>query len=222
MFGIAVRSLRVIEAADLRHDGNVFNLLRLFLASAVIFSHAYALVGFRDADPSLQWLPFTISRLAVLLFFTLSGFLVTPSLVARGVGQFGVARLLRMVPGLWVMLFVTSAIVLIGFTAVPVAENAGLVRYIGRNMLLLSGAYTIDGAFAGQSYATVINGSLWTITFEVQCYLLLAVAGALGIVRRRGLLLGFWLAGIVLMLWMPVGELYRIVASWRFRSSPAC
>jgi peptidoglycan/LPS O-acetylase OafA/YrhL len=67
-----------MTAEDVRHNGNIFNILRLVFASAVIFSHAYVLNGL--PDPSEAVLPFSVSRFAVMLFFTLSGFLVTNSL----------------------------------------------------------------------------------------------------------------------------------------------
>jgi hypothetical protein len=39
--------------------------MRLVLASAVVWSHSYALLGQRDLDPSLALLPFPVSRVAV-------------------------------------------------------------------------------------------------------------------------------------------------------------
>lgn len=194
---------RTIEAADLRHDGNIFNLLRLILSSAVIWSHAFALLGQREADPSLIVLPFTISRLAVLLFFTLSGFLVVQSLIHRGPRNFAIARALRMLPGLWVMLIITSAIVLLAFTTVPPLQNPGWWAYIARNLLLQSGGYFIDGAFTGQASPALVNGSLWTISREVQCYIALGLLGAAGLLRQRSLLLVAWLIAIAVHMALP-------------------
>ena len=47
-----------------------------------------------------------------------------------------------------------------------------------------------------------VNGSLWTIFYEVHCYLLVALLGVCGLLRRRS----WWLAGTGLLLlgrWMP-------------------
>lgn len=193
-----------MTAADVRHDGNIFNILRLVFASAVIFSHAYVLNGF--PDPSEAALPFSISRFAVLLFFTLSGFLVTNSLQSRGVRQFGKARALRMLPGLWVMLLVTAAAATLGFGTLPVAAlpgNASLWHYLARNGLLIGQHYSIDGVFAGNPLPFTVNGALWTIPREVQCYIVLALVGAIGLLSRRDVLLLLYLAGTAILMVLP-------------------
>jgi peptidoglycan/LPS O-acetylase OafA/YrhL len=194
---------RPVADDDLRHNGNIFNLLRLVLASAVIFSHSFDVVGLTGQDPSLDVLPFPVSRLAVLLFFTLSGFLVTPGLMRRGFKSFVVARGLRLLPGLWAMLLVTTAVVMLFFTAVPMGQNSGLFNYLVRNLLLLQGGYVINGAFADQPMAQAVNGSLWTISREVQCYLILAGLGWAGVLAKRRLMLALWLGGMVLHMTVP-------------------
>lgn len=200
---VQTRQVRVITAADFRPDGNIFNVMRLVLASAVIWSHSFALFGVHDDDPSLDFLPFTISRLAVLLFFTLSGFLVVPGLIRRGARSFAVARALRMLPGLWVMLIVTSVVVLAVFTDVPPQANRGWWEYIGRNLLLQGGGYFIDGAFGGNFEPNLVNGSLWTISREVQCYIILAALGSLGLLRDRRVLLVLWVLGVAVHMLLP-------------------
>ncbi len=195
---------RSIEADDVRHNGNIFNILRLVFASAVIFSHAFVLNGF--PDPSEAVLPFSISRLAVLLFFTLSGFLVSNSLQTRGVRQFAIARALRMLPGLWVMLLVTALVVCILFGALPLASlpgNASFWRYLGFNGLLIGRNYSIDGVFLANPIPALVNGALWTIPREVQCYVVLAIVGSVGLLQRRHFLLVAFLAGLVVHIVLP-------------------
>lgn len=211
---------RFITPADLRHDGNVFTLVGWVLASAVMFSHAFELTGHHagaDSDPSRWLLPFPVSRLAVLLFFSLSGFLVTGSLVKRGVGDFVVARSLRLVPGLWAMLAVTTVIAGLVFTAQPMAAyvaNPGVHRYIAFNAILLGQAYAIADVFAANPLPFIVNGSLWTIPQEVRCYLALALIGATGLlVHRRVFTTLFVLAEIVDLL-VP-GDAVRFLAAPR-------
>ncbi|MFZ4689350.1 MAG: acyltransferase family protein [Polymorphobacter sp.] len=196
---------RTIGPADVRHQGNIFNILRLLFASSVIFSHAYELTG--NPDPSDAVLPFSVSRFAVLLFFTLSGFLVTNSLEMRGVLQFAQARALRMLPGLWVMLVVTAVIATIGFGTLPLAAmpgNASLWQYLLRNAFLLGHYYSIDGVFVANPIPTAINGSLWTIPREVHCYIALAIIGATGLLARRHLLLVGYGLGIAAHMLLPL------------------
>ena len=204
----ATRLGRPMTDDDVRHNGNIFNILRLVFASAVIFSHTYVLGGF--SDPSAAELPFSVSRFAVLLFFTLSGFLVTNSLQSRGVRQFARARALRMLPGLWVMLLVTAAVTTLAFGTLPAAAlpgNASLWQYLARNGLLIGKHYSIDGVFAGNPLPFTINGSLWTIPREVHCYIALALVGAIGLLSRRHVLLGLYLAGTAIVMLMPLALL---------------
>lgn len=52
-------------------------------------------------------------------------------------------------------------------------------------------AYTdLPGVFSRNPLAGLMNGPLWTIPMEAMCYAALAIAGAMGMFRRR------WLATI--------------------------
>ena len=185
---------RPITGADLRADGNAFTIVRVVLATLVIFSHAFILTGHGGDDFTRIVLPAPVSAFAVLLFFSLSGFLVTGGLIRRGALSFAVARALRLLPGLSVMLLVTAAAGAF-FVAAPIAAYLGepsLHRYLWRNLALLGQAYSIVGVFPANPDADLVNGSLWTIPREVQCYLGLAVAGAIGLLRdRRVVLIAF-------------------------------
>jgi peptidoglycan/LPS O-acetylase OafA/YrhL len=195
---------RFIEDADIRHSGNIFNILRLVFASAVIYSHAFVLNGL--VDPSEALLPFTVSRFAVLLFFTLSGFLVTNSLQVRGIRQFAKARALRMLPGLWVMLLVSAAVTTMIFGSLPISAlpgNASLWQYLFTNGLFIGRHYGIDGVFEQNPLPLVINGALWTIPREVQCYVTLAIAAAFGLLPKRQRLLMIFILGIAIHLLLP-------------------
>lgn len=195
---------RFIAPADLRHDGNIFNVLRIIFASAVIFSHAYVLTG--NEDPSAAVLPFSVSRIAVLLFFSLSGFLVTNSLMTRGVRQYAFARGLRMLPGLWVMLVITALASTLLFNRQPAGEtatSASFWQYLAYNGALIGRQFGIVGTYPDNPFAGVINGSLWTIPREVQCYIALALIGAAGLLSRRWWLLAAFVIGTFVHLALP-------------------
>ena len=197
---------RPIAPGDLRHDANILTVLRWSLATAVVFSHSFVLTG-AGPDPSEAVMPFPVSRLAVLLFFTLSGFLVTGSLVKRGVRQFAVARALRLFPGLWVMLVVSAAAVALWFSAVPFAQVAAepeFKRYLVRNALLLSDAYTVPHVFAHNLIPDLINYSLWTLRHELRCYIALAVVGVIGLLAARRWLLALFVVAVVAQLLVPL------------------
>ncbi|QXQ08290.1 acyltransferase [Sphingosinicellaceae bacterium] len=179
---------RRLTPADLTADGNAFTALRWLLATSVMFSHGWDLTQYRAGlDPSVPIIGIPISGLAVFLFFSLSGFLVTGSLVKRGARDFALARALRLVPGLWVMLLVTT----LGLGAVlgtlPFARfvtDPQTWLYVARNASLLVSDYKLPGVFENLPVAGV-NGSLWTIPQEVRCYIVLGVLGAVGALRSR-------------------------------------
>ncbi len=205
-----MRSLwgRTVAPGDLRADANAFTLLRWILATTVMFSHGWDLTQpTRGLDPSVAILSFPVSRLAVFLFFTLSGFLVAGSLVKRGVAEFAVARALRLLPGLWMMLLLLPLVLWAAFGTVPFATfiaDPTTHRFVWRNALLLGGEYRLPFVFAGHPVADVANGSLWTIPLEVRCYIALAVTGAIGLLlpRRRFTLL-FGAAALVHLVLPP-------------------
>ena len=183
-------------------------MLRWLLAATVMVSHGWDLTqSQRGLDPSVALLSFPVSRLAVFLFFTLSGFLVAGSLVKRGVRDFAIARALRLLPGLWTMLVVLPVVLWAAFGTMRFAAFAAdpaTLRFIGRNALLIGGEYRLPGLFAGHPVPGVANGSLWTIPLEVRCYIMLALIGAAGLLlpRRRATLL--IVSGMALHLALPI------------------
>jgi peptidoglycan/LPS O-acetylase OafA/YrhL len=165
---------------------NNFNALRLLFATSVLLSHAFELVdGNRGREPLTRLFgTLSLGEVAVDSFFLLSGYLIAQSWMnSDGIVDFIRKRALRIYPGF----VVASAIsvLLIG----PMA--AGAVNYFGElnlpkfvlELVLLFEPKT-PPVFAGDPYP-VVNGSMWSITYEFRCYLLIALAGTMGILRRR-------------------------------------
>jgi MYXO-CTERM domain-containing protein len=59
------------------------------------------------------------------------------------------------------------------------------LRYVAGNAALLITQYDIAGILAATPNGVSFNGSLWTLVFEAGCYGLVALLGALGLLRRR-------------------------------------
>lgn len=201
------RSGRVIAPGDLRHDANMFTIIRWVLASSVLFTHGFAFTGHPEAaDPTTLALPFPVSRLAVLLFFSLSGFLVAGSLIKRGITDFAVARALRLIPGAWMMLAVTTIVLGLWFNDGTFAElvlSPSLHRYIINNMLFLGRAYSLDGVLTHNPEPMLANGSLWTLRHEVRCYAVLAIVGAVGLLASRRVLTAGFVVYLIVDLIVP-------------------
>lgn len=179
----------VIEDGKLKAFANNFTLIRIILASAVIITHSYWRVyGIEGQDHFSAFLGKPISAYAVDGFFFLSGFLVYPSLLRRKkLWPFAQARLARLWPALAVSVLLVVAVGAV-ITTASLAEYFGgpTRRFIIMNLLLQSKAYTLTGLFCGNELCNV-NGSLWTIAWEVRCYALLGLLFMLGLTSERAM-----------------------------------
>lgn len=160
---------------------NNFNILRLLAAIAVLVTHGFALVtGDVKQEPLREYIGITLGTIAVDAFFVTSGLLVTHSLLCRrDVRAFILSRVLRIVPGLFVMLLVTVFVFGLLVSDLTVAEylrNKEIFYYFAKCLTLVSGvAYFLPGVFSENPYPGVVNGSLWTMPHEVRAYVVLLV-----------------------------------------------
>lgn len=161
---------------------NNFNLIRIAAAYAVLVSHSFALaLGTGDAEPLRHTLGMTPGSIAVDVFFLTSGFLVTASLLTKQDSlDFVVARVLRIFPGLLVMLLLSVFVVGLGFTTLPwqnYLTDPHTYKYFAKCLTLVRGVdFELPGVFTGNPYRNAVNGSLWTLPHEVAMYLILVVA----------------------------------------------
>ena len=91
---------------------NNFNLLRLFAAALVLYSHSFHLLDRRHEEPIGAWFGwFDASVLGVSIFFFISGFLVCRSWdTRRDPVSFLTARVLRIAPAYWCVLLVVALV----------------------------------------------------------------------------------------------------------------
>lgn len=157
---------------------NNYNLVRFLAAVAVIFSHSFILahgpVG--GADPLGAYLGYPISALAVNIFFIISGLLITRSLVERqDLVRFTVSRILRIFPGLFVALL--FCVFVVGAVATDLSlgeylESPAIYYFITNNIWLFDNIiqYGLPGVFQLNPYPGAVNGSLWTLPWELYAY----------------------------------------------------
>jgi peptidoglycan/LPS O-acetylase OafA/YrhL len=161
------------------HDNNL-NLLRVVAAMLVLVSHSVTVAtGRADLEPGRGLLGLSLGDVAVDIFFVVSGFLVTGSLMrSNSLAKYAAARGLRIVPGLWVALLFTVLVVAFRFSAQPAGEvlsDPATWRYLARNALIVTGAdFNLPGAFEGNPFPRNVNASLWTLPLEVWMYIILA------------------------------------------------
>lgn len=196
------------------HRSNLFDLLRIAAASAVIFSHHFHIT--RTAPPS--WLHSNmVGGVAVMTFFTISGYLVTQSWLRQPqVMPFLFKRFLRIWPG--VLVAVLSNVFLFGvvFTSLPAADFLVHPETLGyfRNLLLIKDYPNLPGVFENNPLKHLMNGPLWTIPMESLCYLVLAGAGLLGVFRSRAIACVAGLAYIAFFLTARNADLTGEMRHW--------
>lgn len=189
-------------ALALNGTNNSLGLIRLVLASLVIFDHAFPLGGF-GVDPVkvITQDQASLGSLAVGGFFAISGYLIAKSGMSGDVVQFMWRRTLRIFPAYWLVLLVT------GFIIAPLIWSLGYGRellafftpggglsYFLSNFTLTIGAYGIHDLLATTTPyglevgASVFNGSIWTLIYEWNCYLIIAVLVLFGVLRNARVL----------------------------------
>ena len=188
---------RVVET-DRR---NSFDAIRMFAAFCVFFSHELGMAGY--VEPTLGPLGITLSSTGLYIFFGLSGYLVFRSLLRdpRPL-RFIQARLLRIYPG-WIVSMVFCVLLGAAVTTVPQAEfwRDPLTRhYLLHNVPILTTPteFLLPGVF-GTARWSAVNGSIWTVKYELLCYgLILGLSGLAAALRvRRAALLAIVTAGLV-------------------------
>ncbi|WP_045835504.1 acyltransferase [Hyphomicrobium sp. 99] len=177
---------RTIESGLSGRENN-FDLIRLFAAWLVLFSHSFDLLNRAGEDPTglIFGGQARGGGLGVAIFFVISGFLVTRSVVTRSISQYLCSRALRIVPALAVV----SAISV--FVIGPLYSSLPPQDYFARtetwsyllNTIIWPIRYTLPGVFTELPSAS-INGSLWTLQIECLFYLLLPVLAAVGLIKK--------------------------------------
>lgn len=168
---------------------NNFNLLRFIFASLVIVSHAHEL---RDGNRSNEILTrifgsISFGDLAVDCFFILSGYLISKSWIERpSVWAFFSSRVLRIYPGFIVASLFCAFLVGPIYGAFDYFQSFNPMSYLGSVGKLKSPA--IPPVFQGSHYP-VVNGAMWSISYEFVCYMLVLVCGIVGVFKRSYLFL---------------------------------
>jgi peptidoglycan/LPS O-acetylase OafA/YrhL len=205
---------------------NSFGFLRLVLALAVVYAHAYVLGFGSDASWKPLWAlsvsPVDASTLAVAGFFALSGFMITSSGRRLGIGRFAWHRALRILPGLWACLLVT-ALVLAPFLYAHLHNGSlsgfwrhpdGPFTYLkGSWTTAMSSGYDVSGvmrtaAGRGLVHSTAFDGTLWSLSYELFCYVVVGVLAVGGCLKRAPrvvplIALGLWSSMLLNLLHAP-------------------
>lgn len=165
---------------------NNFALIRLVLALAVVVSHAFSVTtGAVDDEPLTRSTGFTLGEHAVNGFFAVSGFLVTMSFDRRGWRDYVLARFLRIAPGLVAAVLLVALVMGALLTRLPLADyyrDAGLWRFVTATLTSFKSTAALPGVFESNPFSFPM-GTVWTLKYEVLCYVGVVAAGLVGLLR---------------------------------------
>lgn len=196
---------------DKTHSVNNFDFIRLVAALLVIEGHSFALSDINLVEPFSRLVKSTYSgEIAVDIFFLISGYLITKSyLSSNNLFKYILNRVLRIAPGLIVccLLTVFFIIPLVFYLMETLPNNyfhqISTYRYL-YNILLYPIQFTIDGiSFSKGVFGNAINGSLWTLSYEFTCYIIIAILGITRLLKKEAVIMIFTMSYIISICQFP-------------------
>ncbi len=165
-----------------------FDYLRIGLSVAVLGWHSITLATpSPEFDAELWSGPFRFLAAAIIpMFFALSGFLVTGSLGRTRLHQFVTLRFIRLIPALAVEITLSAGIIGLLFTTLPASQYLGSSGFYAYFLNIVGDIhFYLPGVFDEKPSQGLMNGQLWTIPFELECYLALVLLAVATMTRRR-------------------------------------
>ncbi|BBY22622.1 acyltransferase family protein [Mycobacterium stomatepiae] len=168
---------------------NALNAWRLILATEVIVWHSFGVTGSDVASAPVRRMMFT---LGVDGFFVISGFLITASWLNHPrLRDYLIARALRILPGFYVCLIVVAfvfapiGVAIQGGSAAQLLSSGAPFEFVVENSAVAILDHGVGGTPTGIPISGLWDGPLWTLFFELLCYIGVAVLGVAGLARRR-------------------------------------
>jgi len=189
-----------MKAAFDQRQNNI-DFVRIFLALLVILSHSYSLALDNERTEPFNLLSKgqgTGGRIAVDLFFILSGFLIAASYERSSSAlSYLRKRVARIYPAFILLTLITVGVVLpLAHGRVAGATFSDRALNVIGNTLLLRNIGT-EGAFPHNPAISDVNGSLWSIAFEFWCYIGVMLLGLTGLLRSKKFLLTAFIGSVL-------------------------
>lgn len=175
--------------------GPGFELTRLVLASGVVLWHTLVITS---SEPEARVSPLWLFAWGLVpMFFVLSGFLVTKSVLRLQPRDYLLNRAARIVPALAVDIVLCALVIGPLVTILPLSDYVADPAFRNYFFNIFGWVhYFLPGVFLSNRLAQTVNGSLWTVPYELGCYIVLAGLMAIGFLRRArwtALLVAGWL-----------------------------
>jgi peptidoglycan/LPS O-acetylase OafA/YrhL len=179
---------------------NNISTVRVTLALMVLWSHSFAFYFDDEKREPISILLrglYNAGNVGVACFLIMSGALVLRSWeTSRNFKSFVIKRAKRLYPAYIVAVFVGAFVIAPFYANIDPIDllRTGFLKWLFAN-LVFRGYAPVDNVFV-HSPITIINGSLWSIGYEVICYVALVMAAAL---LRTRLVIGCWFAMLILI-----------------------
>ena len=165
-----------------------FDYMRVVLALLVVLGHSLLVSG--DDSGRSYVFPGIVDSIrspgVLALFFALSGFLVSASLIrTKGLGTFLGLRALRIAPALCVEIVLSALIlgpILTTSTLSAYFSSGDFYKYFFNTIGWIH--YNLPGVFLNHPAGRQVNGSLWTVPYEAECYIALTLLAFVGLKKR--------------------------------------
>jgi peptidoglycan/LPS O-acetylase OafA/YrhL len=167
------------------------------LSVSVLCIHSFAVSYGKQGEIFLYQPPLRgVVTMILPVFFALSGILVSASFVrTQNIIRFLGLRALRLVPALMVEVFLSAMLLGPLFTTMSLGEYFTNAEFWSYFLNILGHIhYLLPGVFRDNPFFEAVNVSLWTVPYELECYLALTALAVAGVVYRPT----FLLAAIVL------------------------
>lgn len=180
-----------------------FDYLRYILAFSVLLWHSYGMTqgwvkAFADSEAGLSWFTYPI----LPMFFALSGFLVASSLLRTPtLIKFLWLRVIRIMPALAVEVTLSALVLGPIFTTFSWREYFSDPLFVTYFLNIFGDIhYFLPGVFASNPISGVVNPSLWTVPYELECYIALAALALAGIRVRSQLFMALFMGAMLMLL----------------------
>ncbi|WP_461356073.1 acyltransferase family protein [Bradyrhizobium sp. USDA 4454] len=164
-----------------------FDYMRIVLAASIVGLHSTNVtLGLGRALEIQSTLRIGVAMI-LALFFALSGFLVTASLLrCKSLISFLGLRLLRIAPALAVETTLSAVIIGSVFTELPLAQYFADPKFHVYFLNIVGDIhYELPGLFLHNPLPELVNSQLWTVPYELWCYVILALLAVTTICFNR-------------------------------------
>lgn len=170
---------------------NNINLIQFIAAVLVIYGHAFPIATAGNSGEIIKDLTqsqYSFGNLAVAIFFIFSGYLVCGSWErSQSLYTYARNRFYRIFPELAGVIVLSVLVLGPVFTKLSLSEyftSATTWTYF-KNLLLYPLYWDLPGVFESNLYGASVNGSLWTIPYQVLLYALLGIMGVIGLLKHK-------------------------------------